>query len=318
MRFFTSEQVHHSLSFGALADAIATMLRSGPVAPLRHAHTLSATDTLLLMPAWSSGEEGALGVKLVTVMPGNRERNLATVNAIYVLLDRSSGEPRAVIDGEALTLCRTAAASLLAARYLARADATNVLIVGTGRLAPYMARAHCHERQVTRLRVWGRSGVGAQTLAQMLRDEGLPAQAVDNLEEAVREAHIVSCATTATAPVVHGSWLSPGCHLDLVGGFRRSMREADDAAVARSRIYVDTYAGALAEAADVVEPLERGVIARSDVLGELAELVRGDAPGRASAADITLFKSVGTAIEDLAAAHLLLRNAPDGGPGRGD
>jgi ornithine cyclodeaminase len=313
MRFFTSGQVHESLTFGALADAIAAMLRSDPVAPLRHAHALSATDTLLLMPAWSDGGEGALGVKLVTVMPGNRERNLGTVNAIYVLLDRATGEPRAVIDGEALTLCRTAAASLLAARHLARPDADNVLIVGTGRLAPYMARAHCHERKVTRLRVWGRNGVGAQTLAQMLRDEGLPAQAVDDLEQAVREADIVSCATTATAPVVHGAWLPPGCHLDLVGGFRRSMREADDAAVARSRVYVDTYAGALAEAADIVEPLERGVIARGDVLGELAELVRGDVPGRTSAAEITLFKSVGTAVEDLAAARLLLGNAAEPG-----
>jgi alanine dehydrogenase len=311
MRFFTSEQVHRSLSLGALADAIGAMLRSDPVAPLRHAHAMSATDTLLLMPAWSNGEEGALGVKLVTVMPGNRKRDLATVNAIYVLFDRAGGEPRAVIDGEALTLCRTAAASLLAARHLARADAENVLIVGTGRLAPYMARAHCHERKVTRLRVWGRNGVGAQTLAQMLRDEGLPAQAVDDLEQAVREADIVSCATTATAPVVHGAWLSAGCHLDLVGGFRRSMREADDAAVARSRVYVDTYAGALAEAADIAEPLERGVIARGDVLGELAELVRGDVPGRTSPSDITLFKSVGTAVEDLAAAQLLLRNAAD-------
>jgi ornithine cyclodeaminase len=311
MQFFASEQVHRSLRLGALADAIAAMLRSDPVAPLRHAHALSATDTLLLMPAWSDGATGGLGVKLVTVTPGNRERNLATVNAIYVLFDRASGEPRAVIDGEALTLCRTAAASLLAARHLARADAENVLVVGTGRLAPYMARAHCHERKVTRLRVWGRNGVGAQTLAQMLRDEGLPAQAVDDLEQAVREADIVSCATTATAPIVHGAWLPVGCHLDLVGGFRRSMREADDSAVARSRVYVDTYAGALAEAADIVEPLEHGVIARSGVLGELAELVRGDVQGRTSPSDITLFKSVGTAIEDLAAAQLLLRNAAD-------
>lgn len=309
MRFFSAEQVHQSLGFGALADAVAAMLRDHPVAPLRHAHALSATDTLLLMPAWSDGAAAALGVKLVTVMPGNRTREQATVNAIYVLLDRIGGEPLAVIDGEALTLRRTAAASLLAARYLARADAQNVLIVGTGRLAPYMARAHCVGRAVTRLRVWGRNGVGAQTLAQMLRDEGLPAQAVDDLELAVREADIVSCATTATAPVVHGAWLRPGCHLDLVGGFRRSMREADDGAVARSRVYVDTYAGALAEAADIVEPIERGVIARADVLGELAQLVSGEVAGRTSPADITLFKSVGTAIEDLAAARLLLQIA---------
>jgi len=148
----------------------------------------------------------------------------------------------------------------------------------------------------------------------MLRDEGLPAQAVDDLELAVREADIVSCATTATAPIVRGAWLRPGCHLDLVGGFRRSMREADDAAVGRSRVYVDTFAGALAEAADIVEPLERGVISRADVLGELAQLVTGEVPGRTSDAQITLFKSVGTAIEDLAAARLLLQNADaDGG-----
>ena len=309
MRFFGAEQVHQALTFGALADAIASMLRSHPVAPLRHAHALSTADSLLLMPAWSDGDGGALGVKLVTVMPGNRERGRATVNAVYMLLDRASGVPLAVIDGEALTLCRTAAASLLAARYLARSDADNVLIIGTGHLAPYMARAHCHERNVSRLRVWGRNGVGAQTMAQMLRDEGLPAQAVDDLESAVRDADIVSCATTATAPVVHGAWLRPGCHLDLVGGFRRSMREADDNAVARSRIYVDTYAGALAEAADIVEPLERGVIARADVLGELAELVAGVVAGRASPTDITLFKSVGTAVEDLAAAQLLMQVA---------
>jgi len=313
MRFLDAAQVHRALDFGALADAIAGMLRSDPVAPLRHAHALSPVDSLLVMPAWSDGADGALGVKLVTVMPGNRERGAATVNAIYVLFDRASGAPRAVIDGEALTLCRTAAASLLAARHLARSDARNVLIVGTGRLAPYMARAHCHGRSVERLWIWGRSGVGAQSLAQMLRDEGLPAQAVDDLEPAVREADVVCCATTATAPVLHGAWLRPGCHLDLVGGFRRSMREADDAAVARSRIYVDTYAGALAEAADIVEPLERGVITRGDVRGELAELVRGDVAGRCRADEITLFKSVGTAIEDLAAARLLLQTANDEG-----
>lgn len=313
MRFFDAEQVHRALGFDALADAIADMLRSSPVAPLRHAHALSATDSLLLMPAWCDGAQGALGVKLVTVMPGNRERDRATVSAIYILLARDSGEPLAVIDGEALTLCRTAAASLLAARYLARPDAENVLVVGTGRLAPYMARAHCHGRSVSRLRIWGRNGVGAQTMAQMLRDEGLPAQAVDDLELAVREADLVSCATTATAPIVHGAWLRPGCHLDLVGGFRRSMREADDAAIGRSRVYVDTFAGALAEAADIVEPLERGVIGRADVLGELAQLVTGEVPGRTSDAQITLFKSVGTAVEDLAAARLLLQNAGTGG-----
>jgi ornithine cyclodeaminase/alanine dehydrogenase-like protein (mu-crystallin family) len=142
----------------------------------------------------------------------------------------------------------------------------------------------------------------------MLRDEGLPAQAVDDLPAAVATADIISCATTATAPIVHGAWLAPGSHLDLVGGFRRDMREADDAAIVRSRLYVDTYAGALAEAADIVEPLERGLIERTAIIGELSELVAGSVAGRTDE-EITLFKSVGTAVEDLAAARLLLARA---------
>ena len=306
MRFYLAEEVHANLSLPKLADAISAALSTGTVAPLRHAHALSATDSLLLMPAWSAGDAGAIGVKLVTVLPGNRERGAPTVNALYVLLDRK-GEPRAVIDGEALTLRRTAAASLLAARYLARPDAHNVLIIGTGRLAPFMAHAHCINRDVKRLLIWGRNAENAQSLASALKEEGLPAEAVSDLERAVRDSHIVSCATTALSPIVHGAWLTPGTHLDLVGAFRRSMREVDDEAAARSHVYVDTYAGVLAEAADIIEPIERGVIARSDIRGELADLVTGVMAGRGTASEITLFKSVGTAIEDLAAAQLLVQ-----------
>ena len=305
MRFYSAEEVHAALGLPALADAIAEALNSGTVAPLRHAHPLSATDSLLLMPAWSIGDSGSIGVKLVTVLPRNRERGASTVNALYVLFDRASGEPRAVIDGEALTLRRTAAASLLAARYLAREDASNVLIVGTGRLARYMAHAHCIGREIGRLIIWGRSADGAESLASLLQRERLPAEAAASLERAVADSHIVSCATTATAPIVHGAWLAAGTHLDLVGAFKRNMREVDDDAVARSRVFVDTYAGALAEAADVIEPIERGIIAREHIRGELAELVNGVVPGRRDAGEITLFKSVGTAIEDLAAARLL-------------
>jgi ornithine cyclodeaminase len=305
MRFFSAQEVHAALDFDRLADAIAVTLAAAPVAPLRHAHSLSQTDSLLLMPAWSAH---ALGVKLVTVMPGNHALGRPTVNAIYVLFDRASGAARAVIDGEALTLRRTAAVSLLAARHMARCDAKNALIVGTGTLAPYMAHAHARARPLTRLWIWGRRGEGAQTLAQRLRDESLPAQAVDDLEAAVRGADIISCATTSTQPIVHGAWLSAGTHLDLVGGFRRGMREADDEAVGRARIVVDTYAGALSEAADIVEPLERGVIRRDAVVAELAELVAGR-PGRTGDAEITLFKSVGTAVADLAAAQLLLEQS---------
>jgi ornithine cyclodeaminase/alanine dehydrogenase-like protein (mu-crystallin family) len=305
MRFFSANEVYQALDFSKLADAIAAMFRAAPTAPLRHAHALSEHDALLLMPAWSDGDGGALGVKLVTVLPENRTRGVPTVHAVYVLFERATGAPRALIDGESLTLMRTAAASLLAARYLARPDASNVLVIGTGHLAPFLARAHCRERVAARLTVWGRNADAAHAVVQRLRETGLAAVAAADLEAAVRAADIVSCATTSTAPIVRGEWLKPGCHVDLVGGFRRVMREADDAAVRRARLFVDTFAGALAEAGDIIDPLERGVIARSDVLGELIDLVNGRVQGRTSPDEITLFKSLGTAIEDLAAARLL-------------
>jgi len=308
IRFYAADAVHAALPWDRLIAALERAFARGAQVPLRHAHRLDGDDTLLLMPAWrdaAEGDRGALGVKLVTVMPGAVARGAATVAALYVLLDRATGAPRALIDGEALTLRRTAAASALAARWLALPQADTLLVVGSGKLAPFLARAHCAARPITRLLLWGRQGERAQSVAQQLRDEGLPAQAVDDLEAAAREAHIVSCATTATDPVVRGSWLAPGTHLDLVGGFTRTMREADDAAVARARIVVDTYAGALAEAGDLTQPLERGLITRDSVIAELAELVTGRRYGRTDAAQITLFKSVGTALEDLCAAELV-------------
>ena len=306
-RFYAAEEVHAALDYARLAEVLAKAFAAGAQVPVRHAHRLGGADSLLLMPAWS---DAALGVKLVTVMPGNSARGVGTVQAIYVLLERATGEPLALLDGEALTLRRTAAASALAARYLARAHAQNLLVVGAGRLAPYLACAHYALRPaLRRVAIWARDPAKAQSAAQWLRDLGLPAHAADELEPAVREAHIVSCATTATAPVVHGAWIEPGTHLDLVGGFTPAMREVDDAAAARSRIVVDTYAGALAEAGDLLAPLASGAIVRENVVAELAELVRGDKRGRTGDEEITLFKSVGTALEDLAAAMLVVERA---------
>jgi ornithine cyclodeaminase len=307
VRFYAADEVHAALDYAGLADALARAFAAGAQVPLRHVHRLDGEDRLLLMPAWS---DSALGVKLVTVMPGNTARGAGTVQAVYVLLDRSTGAIRALLDGEALTLRRTAAASALAARYLAREDAENLLLVGAGRLAPHLACAHYALRPtLRRVFVWARDPARAQTAAQWLRDQGLPAHVVGPLEPAVREAQIISCATTATSPIVHGAWIEAGTHLDLVGGFTPAMREVDDAAVARSRIVVDSYAGALAEAGDLLSPLASGAITRSSVVAELAQVVRGEIRGRTRADEITLFKSVGTALEDLCAADLVLQNA---------
>ncbi len=306
--YFSSAQVHAALDYTFLAESLRAAFRLGCSAPLRHVHEVTAEgDRLLLMPAWRTGED--LGVKLVTVFPHNRARGVATVSALYVLLDGATGHPRALIDGEALTLRRTAAASALASTYLSRADSSTLLVIGTGTLAPHMAHAHCAMRPIGSLLLWGRNPERAQALAAQLRHEGLPAEACEDLAAAQAQADIVSCATTAIEPLVRGSLLRPGTHVDLVGGFTPQMREGDDALIARAEIFVDTYVGALREAGDLVQPLASGALARERVRAELAELVTGAHPGRARADEITLFKSVGTALEDLCAACLVLERA---------
>jgi ornithine cyclodeaminase len=299
---YDARQVHDALPWERLAAALAHAFAhdAATTVPVRHAHALGGDDHLLLMPAW---DRRALGVKVVTVIPGAVARGAPTVGASYLLLDRNTGAPRALLDGEALTVRRTAAVSAVAARACARPEARRLLVVGTGTLAPWMVRAHVALRPgVERVQLWGRSPARAEAVAAMLRAEGLPVTAVADLPTAAREAEIVCCATTAQAPVVQGAWLSPGTHLDLVGGFTPAMREVDDAAVCRAHIVVDTWGGALAEAGDLVDPMARGVLPREAVVSDLGAVLRGERPGRPDAAAVTLFKSVGTALADLAAA----------------
>ncbi len=251
------------------------------------------------MPAWQPG--GLLGVKIVTVFPDNHLVGLASVQGSYLLMSAETGAPLALIDGRMLTLRRTAAASALAAQYLARKDAKHLLMVGTGELAPHIIEAYRAIRPLTRVTIWGRDPTKAAALAARLGAEPAP-----DLEAAVRQADIISCATLAREPLVQGAWLQPGCHVDLIGGFTPAMREADDEAVRRATVFVDTRAGATKEAGDITQPLANGALSLDGIKAELADLVRG-APGRTSDSEITLFKSVGTAIEDLAAAALAHR-----------
>ena len=301
---YSAEQVHAALEYPALIEELKRAFAQGASVPLRHAHQVNEQENarLLLMPAWREGE--ALGVKIVTAFPGNAQRGAATVAATYVLLDGATGHPLALIDGEALTLRRTAAASALASSFLSRPDSRTLLVVGTGKLAPYMAAAHAVVRKFDRILVWGRSAEKARSLAQRLK-----ASVAADLLSALSAADVVTCATTAATAVVHGAHVRAGTHVDLVGGFTPTMREADDDLAAKASIFVDTYVGALAEGGDVVEPLRSGVVKRLDVRAELAELCRGEKPGRTSADEVTLFKSVGTALEDLAAARMVHREA---------
>ncbi len=307
MRVVSAAEVHRTLDFAALIEALAAMFKAGCEVPLRHHHAIAvpgAPDaTLLLMPAWQTG--AALGIKIVSVFPGNAAKQMPAVLGQYLLLDPTSGAPKAMIDGTALTLRRTAAASALASRFLSRPDAAHLLMVGTGALAPHLVAAHCTVRPIRRVTVWGRNAEHARTMAAKLDLPGISVSVAAELESAVAAADVISCATLATAPLVLGRWLRAGHHLDLVGGFTRSMREADDEAVRRAAVYVDTRAGAMKEAGDIVQPLKSGALEAEAIKGDLFDLCRGTVPGRADAQAITLFKSVGTALEDLAAAKLV-------------
>jgi ornithine cyclodeaminase len=178
-------------------------------------------------------------------------------------------------------------------------------MVGTGALAPHLVRAHCAARPIKRVAIWGRNPAQARATAAMIGLAGVTVSAAENLEHAVAQADIISCATLASEPLIHGRWLGPGQHLDLVGGFTPAMREADDEAVRRAAVYVDTRGGAMKEAGDIVQPLKSGALEAEAIRGDLFDLCRGTAPGRTKAAAITFFKSVGTALEDLAAAQLV-------------
>jgi ornithine cyclodeaminase len=301
--YIAAEAVNAALDCRALVDALREAFVAGATAPVRASHAVTAEgDRLLLMPAWDGV---GLGVKIVTVFPRNRERGLASVAAMYVLMDGATGHPLALIDGEALTLRRTGAASALASTYLSRPDSRVLLVVGTGHLAPTMALSHCAVRSIDRVDVWGRDYARAQATVEQLREQGLAARAVADLDAAFADADIVTCATTSAEPIVRGTSVRPGTHVDLVGAFTPAMRESDDELVRRASVFVDTYAGALKEAGDLVQPIAAGVIAREQVRAELADLCAGRHPGRARDDEVTLFKSVGTALEDLCAARLV-------------
>ena len=330
MRIVSADDIQHVLTYRALIDALAEAVRSDLAVPPRHHHTIptgGADATLLLMPAWTSSSAARpdpkrasslasstangdryIGCKVVTVFPDNVKARRPSVYGQYLLHSGESGEPLAMMDGRALTVWRTSCATALAARYLAREDASHLVMVGAGALAPHLIRAHLSVRPIKRVTLWNRTRARAVSLGFGIAVAGIEVDIAESLEEAVREADIVACATLAAEPLIKGAWLKKGAHLDLVGGFTPKMREADDQAVKRARIFVDTRAGAAKEAGDIVVPLKKKIIEPKAIKGDLFDLCRGKVKGRTSASQITLFKSVGTAVEDMAAAMLVWKS----------
>lgn len=314
MIFLDEAQTAQALPFDRLLAALRRQFQVGCEVPPRHVHqvhTRNAQGTVLIMPAWT---ERYLGIKTVNIFPDNHRRGLPGLFSVYTLFDAHTGQALAQLDGNVITSRRTAAASALAASYLARADTRRLLIVGTGRVGRLLAPAYqAVLGSIEHIDIWGRSTLAAEAARDALQAQGIACNALSgSLESAVRMADVVSTATLATLPVVQGAWLAPGSHLDLIGSFTPQMREADDDAFRHASIFVDTQE-ALEKSGELLGPISRGVFDARAVSATLAELCQGAQTGRRNAQERTVFKSVGTALEDLATAILAYEHWQDPG-----
>lgn len=304
MKIFDREQTRAALSFERLIPALRDAFAKPCHVPLRHVHRIGNPETMtsLIMPAWIDG--GFMGIKTVNIAPGNSALGKPGLHSTYLLYDATTGEPLAMMDGDEITSRRTAAASALAASYLAREDASHLLIVGSGRVASLLTDAYAAIRPIRSVQVWNTRAASAQRLVAQLQERGIDATLASDLSEAARTADIVTCATLATEPLVRGEWLQPGSHLDLIGSFAPEMREAHDDAFVDARLYIDTDE-ALIKSGELLGPMSRDVFKPEDITGTLDALIEGKCHGRTSDTERTVFKSVGTALEDLAAATLI-------------
>ena len=296
--YLTAAECDPLMDWIALTDAMIDGHRR-PAADLRDVLLARGEDRLLSRAAWIDGL--GVGVKSVTVFPGNPAAGRASVQGAMVVFDDSTGAPRAVIDNALVTKWKTAGDSLLGARLLARKDARRLLIVGAGTVAASLIEAYGALIEGLEVTVWARRGAAAQALAA--RYPGV--RVADDLETAVRAAEIIATSTMAREPLIRGDWLQPGQHLDLIGAFTPEMREADDTALRRARIFVDSRATTIGHIGEIEIPLRAGVITEADILGDFHDMVAGNA-GRQSDHEITLFKNGGGAHLDLMTARMIL------------
>ena len=297
------------LEYKKLIEALREIFLSEYSMPLRHHHFYKTSEgdenTLILMPVWN---KQYMGLKQVTVAPANSQANRSSIFAQYILSDSKTGQPLAMMNATELTARRTACTSALAASYLSREDAENLLIVGGGQVAKHLAQAHLAVRNFKKVSVWMRNPAKMEVFVRNLEGQGIPAECVKNLEESASQADLISCATPSKTPIIKGEWVKAGTHLDLIGSYKPDTRETDDIAIGKSSIFVDSRLGALHESGELALPIAAGIISENDVKADIVELIKGIHPGRTSSKEVTLFKSAGLAIEDLAAALLIYRN----------
>lgn len=305
MKILTADQVHQALAYPGFIDTLASTFGGNFTMPPRQLMPLapegSGHDVFAMLPAWN---DEVIALKAFTYFPENQAPDL-TVYAQILLFARKNGAPLALVDGTSVTYRRTAGVSALASRFLSRTDSEEMLLINTGRLAPFLIDAHASIRPLKRIRIWGRNAAKANRLAQTLGQgrPGLEITAIDNIESGCATADLIVCATNSPEPLVHGAWVRPGTHTDFIGNHNPEHRECDSALIAKARVWLDSKTNCFREAGEILIPIAEGKITADHILGDLAMLCRGEAPIRSSDHEITLFKSVGSALGDLAGAR---------------
>jgi len=306
----STAQIEELLDFPSLIKALRDAFAGESHVPQRHHHDFPASSgcpdsTMLLMPAWQG--KTFFGLKIVTITPDNHTRELPTIQGLYLLFDTITGSVLAQLEAKTLTNWRTAAASALASGYLSHPDSQTLLMVGTGSLASFLIHAHVSVRPIKKVLIWGRNSQKAERLAKKISNGTYSVEAVQSLESAVKSADIISTATMSEQALIKGEWLRAGQHLDLVGSYKPNMREADDDCIRKANVFVDIRSSAPKESGDLAIPIKKGLLSPESILADLFELCQNKHRGRHSKEEITLFKSVGHALEDLAAAQLIYR-----------
>jgi alanine dehydrogenase len=304
-----------------MRDALAALARGEALVPLRTVMRVPGVSGFLgLMPGYISphaGQEGALGMKAVSVFPGNAQRGIDTHQGAVLLFEADTGRLSALMDGAAITAIRTAAVSGVATDVLARRDASELAILGAGVQARTHIEAIAAVRPLRRVRIWSRNAEHAAALAAELRRRfGFPIEAAPSAEAAVREADIVATVTASPEPILQRAWLKEGVHINAVGSSIPTSREIDTATMVAARLFVDRRESALAEAGDLLIAIGEGAVKGDHVQAELGEVIIGKNPGRRSPRELTLFKSLGLAVEDVASAAYIARRARETGTGQ--
>jgi ornithine cyclodeaminase/alanine dehydrogenase-like protein (mu-crystallin family) len=304
MRFVGAEEIRRILSFPMLVAALESGHRR-PKIEIQDGFLGSEQEQYFVRHAVDRGR--FMASKLITSFPANLIKGeLPAVQAVCILFDGANGRPLAIMDGTEITYWRTAADSALGAKILAPAAPATLLVVGAGQMSSWLVRAHRTVRpSLRRVLIWNRSRERATQLSVSLRQEGIEAEAVDDLSSATRLADLICTCTRSHEPLVLGGNLRPGTHLDLVGGYTPDTREADDEAARRARVFVDRRESAFKGVGDILQPIANGAIGAADVLGDLYDLLGGTVPGRRSPSDITFFKNAGGAHLDLMTAELV-------------